>query len=174
MLPRPVAAPPPGWVSRVPRLARADIACWLLKTARLPAELTTGREAVLDRCLRRSYRLDLLRPGDRCVLWRSGAVDPGVCAVGAIAGEVGESDGGPVVAVRLLPVPPVPRTDLLADPAFRDAEVLRMPAGSNPSWLSSHQFAAVLARLPAGVAAPPGSMGTCEATGSGGERSAGC
>ena len=30
----------------------------------------------------------------------------------------------------------------------RDAEVLRMPAGSNPSWLSPEQYAAVLAHLP--------------------------
>ena len=161
-------------MSGVPRLERADVACWLLKTARLPAELAAAREATLDRCLRRSYRLDLVRPGDRCVLWRSGTLDPGVCAVGTIAGAVGESDGGPIVAVRLRLVATIPRADLLADPAFREAEVLRMPSGSNPSWLSSLQFAAVLARLPEGVATPPGSMGPCEATGSGGERSAGC
>jgi hypothetical protein len=159
----------------VPRLERADVACWLIKTSRMPVALDAGRDAVLDRCLRRSYRLDLVRPGDRCVLWRSGAVAPGVCAVGTVAGEVGESDGGPVVAVRLRLLPaPVPRAELRADPDFRDAEVLRMPAGSNPSWLTHRQFAAVLARLPGGVPAPPGSMGACEATGSGGERSAGC
>jgi hypothetical protein len=159
----------------VPRLERADVACWLIKTSGTPDGLDAGRDAVLDRCLRRSYRLDLVRPGDDCLLWRSGAVDPGVCAVGTIAGEVAESGGGPVVAVRLrLLRSPVPRAELLADPGFRDAEVLRMPAGSNPSWLSARQFAAVLARLPGGVPAPPGSMGACEATGSGGERSAGC
>jgi hypothetical protein len=39
----------------------------------------------------------------------------------------------------------VPRGALLADPRARDAEVLRMPAGSNPSWLSADQYAAVLA-----------------------------
>jgi hypothetical protein len=159
----------------VPRLERADVACWLIKTAGMPAGLGVGLDTVLDRCLRRSYRLDLVRPGDRCVLWRSGPVDPGVCAVGSVAGAVDASDGGPVVAVRLRLLPdPVPRADLLADPAFRDAEVLRMPAGSNPSWLSARQFAALLARLPADAAAPPGSMGPCEATGSDGERSAGC
>ena len=41
---------------------------------------------------------------------------------------------------------PVLRAELLADPAARDAEVLRMPAGSNPSWLSAGQYAAVLGR----------------------------
>jgi hypothetical protein len=159
----------------VPRLERADVACWLLKTTGTPQELAPGSEAALDRCLRRSYRLGLLRPGDPCVLWRSGAVEPGVCAVGAVAGGVVETGDGPVVAVRLRLLPlPLPRAHLLADPDFRDAEVLRMPAGSNPSWLSARQFAAVLARLPAGPVAWPGTMAACEATGSGGERSAGC
>jgi hypothetical protein len=162
-------------VSGVPRLERADVACWLLKTARLPAELASGRDVRLDRCLRASYRLGLMGQGDSCVLWRSGATDPGVCAVGVVSGEIYETAGGPVVPVllRLLPAP-VPRADLLADPGFRDAEVLRMPAGSNPSWLSARQFAAVLDRLPAGSAGPPGTMEACEETGSGGERSAGC
>ncbi|HET6394788.1 MAG TPA: hypothetical protein VFG13_18315, partial [Blastococcus sp.] len=54
---------------------------------------------------------------------------------------------GPVVHVRLtLLAEPVPRAALLSDPRMRDAEVLRMPAGSNPSWLSAGQFAAVLDR----------------------------
>ena len=42
---------------------------------------------------------------------------------------------------------PVDRAELLADPVARGAEVLRMPAGSNPSWLSRPQFDAVLDRL---------------------------
>jgi hypothetical protein len=49
------------------------------------------------------------------------------------------------VPVRLTLLPePVPRAALLADPVTREAEVLRMPAGSNPSWLSPAQYAAVL------------------------------
>jgi hypothetical protein len=42
---------------------------------------------------------------------------------------------------------PLPRAALLADLVARGAEVLRMPAGSNPSWLSPAQFAAVLDRI---------------------------
>jgi hypothetical protein len=42
--------------------------------------------------------------------------------------------------------PHVPREELLADPDFAGAEVVRMPAGSNPSWLSAAQYVAVLAR----------------------------
>jgi hypothetical protein len=72
-----------------------------------------------------------------------------VHALGEVTGEAEERDGGPVVTVRLTRLPaPVARADLLADPAARDAEVLRMPAGSNPSWLSPQQYAAVLAHLP--------------------------
>jgi hypothetical protein len=90
-----------------------------------------------------------MEAGQPCLLWLSGRHAPGVHALGALAGEVAEDgDGGPVVPVTLtLLADPVPRADLLLDPAARDAEVLRMPAGSNPSWLSARQYAAVLARL---------------------------
>jgi hypothetical protein len=125
----------------------------VLKSTR-PPELVepgwrVGTAHELTRCVRRSYRLDLVQPGQPCLLWVSGRTDPGVHALGAVTGEVEERDGGPVVPVRLTRLPsPVTRADLLADPAARDAEVLRMPAGSNPSWLSREQYAAVLAHLP--------------------------
>jgi hypothetical protein len=68
--------------------------------------------------------------------------------VGELTGPAAPGDGGPVVAVRFTRLAePVDRAELLADPAVRDAEVLRMPAGSNPSWLSHAQYAAVLAHL---------------------------
>jgi hypothetical protein len=63
-----------------------------------------------------------------------------------VTGPVRDTDDGPAVPVRLTRLAePVDRAELLADPAVRDAEVLRMPAGSNPSWLSAGQYAAVLA-----------------------------
>jgi hypothetical protein len=72
-----------------------------------------------------------------------------VHALGTVAGPAEDDAGGPAVRVRLTLLPePVPRAELLADPRMRDAEVLRMPAGSNPSWLSAEQFAAVLDRAP--------------------------
>ena len=131
------------------RLTPGDVACWLLKTSRSPAEIdpewSPGTVRRTTRCVRRSYRLDLMAPGAPCALWLSGPERPGVHALGVIAGEVAEDDGGPVVPVRFtLLAEPVPRAELLADPRTRDAEVLRMPAGSNPSWLSPGQYAAVL------------------------------
>ncbi|MCA0143409.1 hypothetical protein [Blastococcus sp. LR1] len=99
--------------------------------------------------MRHSYRLALMTPGRPCVLWVSGRDRPGVHAIGAVAGEVEERTGQPAVPVRLrLLAEPLPRAELTADPAFRDAEVIRMPAGSNPSWLTAEQYAAVLSRVP--------------------------
>jgi hypothetical protein len=145
----------------VTRLSAGDVACWVLKTTRPPSAIAPGWIAPapqhLDRCVRRSYRLDLLRPGQPCLLWVSGRTAPGVHALGEVTAGTEERDGGPVVPVRLTRLPSlVARADLLADPAARDAEVLRMPAGSNPSWLSPDQYAAVLAHLPPGTDAALG------------------
>jgi hypothetical protein len=149
----------------------------VVKSATPPeaAGWSPGEARVVDRCLRPSYRLGLMRAGAPCLLWVSGRDRPGVHALGELAGESREGASGPEVAVRLTLLDrPVPRAELLADPVAAAAEVLRMPAGSNPSWLSAAQFAAVLARVrrSAGTARP-GTMGACVATGSGGERSPG-
>ncbi|WP_029430486.1 hypothetical protein [Blastococcus sp. URHD0036] len=134
------------------RLSSADVACWVVKSSRLPAEVEpdwpAGAARRIARCLRRSYRLDLMRPGDPCLLWVSGRTTPGVHAVGVLADGPSDGDGGPEVTLELtLLADPVPRAELLADPVAAGAEVLRMPAGSNPSWLSAGQFAVVRARV---------------------------
>src|SRR4051794_20532217 len=86
--------------------------------------------------------------GQPVLLWVSGRRQPGVHAVGVLTGPVTSDADGPVVPVRLSRLSePVDRGELLADPVARSAEVLRMPAGSNPSWLSGPQFDAVLARV---------------------------
>ena len=131
------------------RLTAPDVACWVVKSNRLPAALvpdwSPGDTAGLSRCVRPSYRLTLMRPGQPCLLWVSGRDRPGVHALGELTGDVAEDGGSPAVPVAFtLLEEPVPRAALLADPATRDAEVLRMPAGSNPSWLSAAQYAAVL------------------------------
>ena len=137
---------------RVGRLSGTDVGCWLLKSTRPPAEIdrgwAPGTERVLSRCVRRSYRLALMSPGAPVLLWVSGRVAPGVHAVGSVLAVPRESDDGPVVDVALTRLADaLPRAVLLADPLAREAEVLRMPAGSNPSWLSPEQYAAVLSDL---------------------------
>jgi hypothetical protein len=137
----------------VGRLTRADIACWVLKTSRPPDELVPGwrpgAPAELTRCVRASYRLGLMAGGQPCLLWLSGRDRPGVHALGRLTEPPGiHDDDGPAVPLRLFLLgEPVARADLRADPRMCDAEVLRMPAGSNPSWLSAEQFAAVLTRI---------------------------
>lgn len=135
------------------------MAGWLLKSTRPPAgidpEWAPGEQRQLTRCVRRSYRLDLVQPGQPVVLWVSGRALPGVHAVGTVTGPVreqggddaGPDDGRPALPVRLTRLDaPVERSELLHDPRFADAEVLRMPAGSNPSWLTAAQLAVVLER----------------------------
>ena len=134
------------------RLTAGDVACWVIKTALPPAALdrtwAPGGTRELNRCLRASYRLELMAPGQPCLLWLSGRDRPGVHGHGTLTGVPDSADGGPEIAVRLtLLEAPILRSELLADPEARDAEVLRMPAGSNPSWLSGRQYAAVLARI---------------------------
>jgi hypothetical protein len=114
----------------------------------------------MTRCVRPSYRLGLMAAGQPCLLWVSGRADPGVHALGSLTAGPQNADGassalgttsgtgGPVVPVHLtLLAEPLAREALLADPRTWDAEVLRMPAGSNPSWLSPAQFALVLDRI---------------------------
>jgi hypothetical protein len=143
-----------GWLARpVRRLTPGDVACWVLKTSRPPGEIAPGwrpgTERELTRCVRPSYRLDLMDAGQPCLLWLSGRRQPGVHALGVLTGPPDIDAAGPVVPARLtLLAEPVGRAELLADPDARDAEVLRMPAGSNPSWLSRAQFHVVLARVP--------------------------
>ncbi|SCX51048.1 hypothetical protein SAMN03159343_2539 [Klenkia marina] len=131
-------------------LTRDDVACWVLKSAVLPGEVDPDwqprTEVETTRCVRRTYRVDLVTPGDPVLLWCSGRVAPGVHAVGTV---VDTDPGGADVVVRWTRLAdPVPRGALLSDPVARDAEVLRMPAGSNPSWLSPAQWAAVQALIP--------------------------
>ena len=142
------------------RLSRSDVAAWLVKTSRPPAVIepgwAPGEERTLRRCVRATYRLGLMTPGQVCLLWLSGQTCPGVHALGTVvAGPGGEepadtvdAPGGPVVTVRLrLLEEPVSRHELIAAPRFATAEVVRMPAGSNPSYLTAAQLAEVVARL---------------------------
>jgi hypothetical protein len=136
----------------VQRLTSGDVACWVLKSHRPPHDLVAGwrpgTEQGLSRCVRPSYRLGLMDAGQPVLLWVSGRQQPGVHALGVLTGPAMACGGGPVVPVRLTRLTePVDRAELAADPVARSAEVLRMPAGSNPSWLSGPQFAAVLARV---------------------------
>lgn len=131
------------------RLTAADVGCWVLKSASAPDGLVGGWQpgavAVTERCLRPSYRLGLLRAGQRALLWCSGA-GSGVHAIGTLTGQALDGRVG-VSLLRL--AEPVPRSDLLGHPAFTATEVLRMPAGSNPSFLRPAEAGALIDLLDA-------------------------
>ncbi|MEJ5889074.1 hypothetical protein WDZ16_11395 [Pseudokineococcus marinus] len=135
------------------RLQTDDLGCWVFKTSAPPRALAPswrpGESLVLRRCVRPSYRLGLMAPGQRCLLWLSGRVDPGVHAVGVL---VAGPDAEPAVEVELVLLRlPLARPSLAAASELSRAEVLRAPFGSNPSYLTPAQLAAVGRRLDAGT-----------------------
>jgi len=129
-----------------------DVAAWVLKTRTRLDDLTDGwrpgDRADLRRCVHPTYRLRLVRPGDRCLLWLSGRHAPGVHAVGVVTEAPVDGDPDHAVHVRLHRLAePLARADLLADPRVAGAEVLRAPFGSNPSFLTPEQPSPVVDRL---------------------------
>lgn len=140
-------------------VAPESLGAWLLKVnpaGTSPSELLAGGPRDVTRCVRRSYRTSLMEPGQPVLLWVSGR-DPrtpaGVHARGRIAGfpqpGTGTDPRQVEVSVRLVPVdPPVLRAQLLADPVLSRIEVVRMPAGSNPSYLGREEFARLRELLP--------------------------
>jgi hypothetical protein len=108
---------------------------------------------VTMRCVQPTYRARMVRAGQPVLLWVSGG-DPrrpsGIYAHGRTTGEVTVDDeDGPVMPVALRGIyPVVPRTDLLALPRLRDLEVLRMPAGGNPSFVHRDAYDELCASFP--------------------------
>jgi len=106
------------------RLSAADVGCWVLKSTSPPADVVPGWQPgtaqTLTRCVRRSYRLDLMVAGQPCLLWLSGRTAPGVHALGELTGGAEPGDDGWAVRLRLTLLPePVARAELLIDPVAR-------------------------------------------------------
>jgi hypothetical protein len=136
-------------------VSRESLGAWLIKgSGRSPSThdlVRTGFTTVATRCLRASYRTDLVEAGQPVLFWISGDVaehPAGIYAQGwttgpAVPDPAHHGSGAPalVVPVRLEPVdPPVLRSELRHHPELSAIEVLRMPAGSNPSYLTREQL----------------------------------
>ncbi len=133
------------------RLCVADIACWVIKSRTPPPDLlagwSRGETRQLTRCIRANYRVEVMEPGQRCLLWLSGQRQPGVQAIGTLSTPASRpSDSGPddadlavTASLRML-LDPVPRASWLSDHELSRAEVIRIPLGSNPSYLDPERF----------------------------------
>ena len=134
---------------------------WLLRGSRqatpIDALMRTGFSDVTGWCIRPTYRTDLVSSGQLVLFWLSGD-DPtapaGIYAQGVTLGsptltDADEAGGRLTMPVSLQPVePPILRSWLLRHPALSQLEVLKMAAGSNPSYLTRDQVAELRAAWP--------------------------
>jgi hypothetical protein len=140
-----------------PAVTELSLGAWLVKAApgRAPIDewVESDFAAVTTRCVRPTYRARMIRAGQPVLLWLSGGdvrLPSGIYAQGRTTGAVRvEDEDGPVMPLVLRGIDPVvPRTDLLALPGLRDLEVLRMPAGGNPSFVPHDAYAQLRASFP--------------------------
>lgn len=136
------------------RVGLDDLGAWLIK-GNADAEDLAGRfarEPVVRRwCVQPSYRTRLMRAGQPVVFWASGSrgrLAYGVWGAGRLTGEPQPDPGGgrPWVPLDLAiwePADRVSRAEIRADHRLADLEVFRQPQGSNPSYLTVAQFAAL-------------------------------
>lgn len=129
-------------------LTTDTLGAWLFKaTGSEPstqAHLRAGFADAESWCVRPTYRTDLVDAGQRVLLWVSGTA-AGVYAHGRTTGPA--RDG--VVPVALAPLdPPLLRSELTGHRDLAGLEVIRMPAGSNPSYVTRDQLRALALLCP--------------------------
>ena len=130
-----------------PAVTASSLGAWLVKAspANLPVDdlLRSGFGDLTSRCVRPSYRVDLIETGQPVLLWVSGGHPrhaAGIYAAGLTTGPV-QRGAEVAMPLRLMRVEPaVERAELLADPVLAGLEVIRMPAGSNPSYVDKAQY----------------------------------
>jgi hypothetical protein len=130
----------PQGVAGTRALTADTLGAWLFKaTGSEPstqAHLRAGFADAESWCVRASYRTDLVVAGQRVLLWVSGPA-AGVHAHGRTTGPA--RDG--VVPLALTPLdPPLLRTEIIGHADLARLEVIRMPAGSNPSYVTPAQL----------------------------------
>ncbi|KRE95452.1 hypothetical protein ASG76_07330 [Nocardioides sp. Soil774] len=137
-------------VPPVRALSSETLGAWLVKASggltSTQAHLRAGFAEARTWCVRPTYRTELVAPGQRLLLWVSGwSADhpPGIWAHGRTTGVA--ADGVMPVELTAL-AQPLLRSELVGDAALSAMEVLRMPAGSNPSYVTPAQLA-VLERM---------------------------
>jgi hypothetical protein len=143
--------------SKAPTITHQSLGAWLIKGSRdvYPVDdlVRTRFATVTSWSLRKTYRTRLIESGQPVLFWISGEDDEhpaGIYAQGYTSGRafagVADSDWVDVaergkkrlfmpVELKLLDSP-ILRTEILDHPVLSQIEVVKMPAGSNPSFLS--------------------------------------
>lgn len=106
-----------------------------------------------------SYRIDLVREGQPCVLWVTGgrnALTTGVWAVGTVASDpyevVEDHMVRPCVDIDLCPLEaPLRLIELLDDPRFASSEIVRAPRVVSPVALTPEATEAIAEMLGLGT-----------------------
>ena len=123
------------------------IKCNPHKTAVEP--MRAAGEAKASWCVADNYRSRLMRPGHRVLFWVSAHPRRGIWGAGIIDGFVATDGGTLHVPVRIpLFTEPITAAELSSVPGLRDMEVFRAPQQSNPSWVTSAEWALIEPLLP--------------------------
>lgn len=139
-------------MSRPPAVRADTLGAWLVKARTAEPEtlehLRDGFARVRSRCVRPSYRTGLVRAGQPVLLWLSGTDAEHPAGLYASGRTTGPSQDD-LMPVSLEPLArPLLRSELVEHPGLAGMEVLRMPAGSNPSYVTPQQLAALTALRP--------------------------
>lgn len=154
------------------KLTHELVGAWVLKgnpetwdyfTALKDEGVRPGDVRPHDWTVARTYRAEMMAPGDLVVLWITGRNGPGIYEIGRITDVVHDVDGMDMTYAvdeakarqTTLAVPfdsvvlknRVPREDMKADPVLSGCEQFRIPQMSNPSYLTVDEVAALGAHL---------------------------
>lgn len=135
------------------RVSEETLGAWVLKcdpraNPDVPRAARGGGRWTAERwCVADNYRSRMMRPGHRAVLWVSGdgrTLARGIWGLGRVTGPVrADAVDGLVVPLHLPLASQVVTPDEIRAAGAADLEVLVQPHGSNPSWMSRTQLAAL-------------------------------
>lgn len=162
--PKYVSPPLPGTRS-AGKVTSETLGAWLLKADPevwdIARWIDEGRARIDDWSVQRNYRSLMMERGQRVFLWVSGQgrkLEPGIWGIGWVTGpcdwdvagddywldaDVATNVGFFARVDIILLKEPVTRAVIRADARFERLEVLRQPFGSNPSFLTQAEAAAL-------------------------------
>ncbi len=136
-------------------VSEETLGAWVVKcdprsNPEVPEAARAGEPWVAERwCVADNYRSRMMRAGDRAVLWVSGdgrAMARGLWGLGRVTGPAQAGPDGPrrpVVPLHLPLMREGVSPEEIRAAGVADLEVLVQPHGSNPSWMSRDQLAAL-------------------------------